>query len=153
MVDAILEPRSAGLKSRITAGLFGVAAVLAVAAVTQEWGLAPRAGLVAAVCLLLWLGELVPVWVPTVILWVATPLLLHPFGDTFGPAAALRWSADPVLALFLGGFALAAAASRQGADRAVAALAIRLSRGRVLRLIALVALATAVLSMWMSNIA
>jgi sodium-dependent dicarboxylate transporter 2/3/5 len=58
-----------------------------------------------------------------------------------------------VLALFLAGFALAAAASAQGADRAVAALALRLSRGRPVRLVVLVALATAVLAMWMSNVA
>ena len=102
---------------------------------------------------MLWLGELVPLWLPTLLLWSLTPLLLHSYGDAFGPARVLGWSADPVLALFFGGFALAAAASRQGGDRAVAALAIRFSRGDTLRLIALIGIATALLSMWMSNIA
>jgi sodium-dependent dicarboxylate transporter 2/3/5 len=101
----------------------------------------------------LWLGELAPVWVPTVLLWVATPLLLAATSDAFAPARVLGWSVDPVLALFLAGFALAAAASAQGADQRVAALALRLSHGRPVRLVVLVALATAVLSMWMSNVA
>jgi sodium-dependent dicarboxylate transporter 2/3/5 len=141
------------LKVRIGAAFIVAAVVLAGIAMVQDWSLAARAAVIAGLCLILWLGELVPVWVPTVILWVLTPLLLASFGAAFGPARVLAWSADPVLALFLGGFALAAAASRQGADSAVAALAIRLSGGRALRLIALVAVATAVLSMWMSNIA
>ena len=138
-----------GPRGCIAAGLLASAAVLVVVAIARDWGLAARAGIVATVCLLLWLGELVPVWVPTVFLWLLTPVLLHPFGDGFAPVRVLGWSADPVLALFFGGFALAAAASRQGADRAVAALAIRLSRGDILRLIALIGLATSVLSMWM----
>ena len=94
-----------------------------------------------------------PVWTPTVLLWVATPLLLASSGEAFEPARVIEWSVDPVLALFLGGFALAAAASAQGADRAVAALAMRLSRGQPTRLVVLVAVATALLSMWMSNVA
>src|SRR5688572_12970747 len=98
----------ARLRSRLTAALLGIAAVLAAAAVIQGWDLPARAGLIAALCLLLWLGELVPVWVPTVILWVLTPLLLYPFGDAFSPSGVLGWSADPVLPLFFGGFALAA---------------------------------------------
>ena len=141
------------MKSRFAAGLLALAAALVIAAFVLDWSLAARAGIIAGLCLLLWLGELVPVWVPTVILWALTPILLHSFGDAFNPARVLTWSADPVLGLFFGGFALAAAANRQGADLAVAALAIRLSHGQVLRLVALIALATAVLSMWMSNIA
>jgi sodium-dependent dicarboxylate transporter 2/3/5 len=101
----------------------------------------------------LWLSEWVPVWVPTLVVWGATPLLLGRFGEDFQPLRVLAWSADPVLVLFFGGFALAAAASRQGADRSVAALALRFSHGHAMRTIALAAFATAALSMWMSNIA
>jgi sodium-dependent dicarboxylate transporter 2/3/5 len=125
----------------------------AAAAVLLDWGVPARAALVAATCVALWLGELAPVWVPTVLLWGATPLLLAGRSAAFAPARVLGWSADPVLALFLGGFALAAAASAQGADRRVAALALRLAQGRPVRLVVLVALATAGLSMWMSNVA
>ena len=125
---------------------------LGAAAVALGWGPEARAGVVAGTCLALWLLELVPVWVPTVVLWTATPLLLGP-ADGVGPAAALGWSADPVLALFLGGFALAAAARRAGADRLVVGRALRLARGDGFRLVALAAGATAFLSMWVSNVA
>ena len=150
---AVGAGKGASIKPRLAAGLLALATGLAIAALVLDWSLPARAGVIAGLCLLLWLAELVPIWVPTVILWILTPILLYSFGDAFHPAKVLTWSADPVLALFFGGFALAAGASRQGGDVAVAALAIRLSRGQVLRLVALIALATAVLSMWMSNIA
>ncbi|HYH45571.1 MAG TPA: SLC13 family permease, partial [Thermoanaerobaculia bacterium] len=70
-----------------------------------------------------------------------------------GLRGVLGWSADPVLALFLGGFTLSAAASRYGIDSWITRHAVRLSRGRRLALLALAILATATLSMWMSNIA
>ena len=133
--------------------MVAVGAALGAVSVALDWNPAARATIIAIVCLLLWLGELAPVWVPTVILWTLTPLLLGSLGEQFGVMRVLAWSADPVLALFFGGFALAAGASRHGADRVIASLAIRLSRGDVRRLIALVAIATAGLSMWMSNIA
>jgi sodium-dependent dicarboxylate transporter 2/3/5 len=140
----------ARIAGTVVLALGGVAAA---AAVLLDWGVPARGAVIAATCVALWLGELAPVWVPTVLLWVATPLLLAGSDDAFAPGRVLGWSVDPVLALFLGGFALAAAASAQGADRAVAALAFRLSRGRPVRLVVMVALATAVLSMWMSNVA
>jgi sodium-dependent dicarboxylate transporter 2/3/5 len=133
--------------------ILALGGIAAAASILLGWGPAARAAIIATTCVALWLGELVPVWVPTVLLWVATPLLLASAGDAYAPARVLGWSVDPVLALFLAGFALAAAASAQGVDRAVAALALRLSRGRPVRLVVLIALATAVLSMWMSNVA
>ena len=142
-----------GLRLPLAAGVLAIGAALGAVSVALDWSLPARATVVVIMCLLLWLGELAPVWVPTVILWMLTPVLLASFGEQFAVMRVLAWSADPVLALFFGGFALAAAASRQGADRAVAAIAIRLSRGDIRRLISLVAIATAGLSMWMSNIA
>lgn len=133
--------------------LVAVALVLCAAAGALDWSLPARAAIIGGVCVALWLSEWVPVWFPTLVVWGATPLLLGRFGEDFHPLRVLAWSADPVLVLFFGGFALAAAASRQGADRSVAALALRLSHGHAMRTIALAALATAALSMWMSNIA
>jgi len=144
------EPRS----GRRALGAVALAALVPSGlAVVLDWGMSARAAIVAALCVLLWLTEWVPVWVPTVILWVATPLLLGGAHDAFGLREVLAWSADPVLVLFLGGFALAAAIGRQGADRLLVAQTLRLSGGRALPLVALAALATAVLSMWMSNVA
>jgi sodium-dependent dicarboxylate transporter 2/3/5 len=111
------------------------------------------AAVVGGLCLLLWLSEIGPPYVPTFALWALTPLLLGPLGEEFGLRRVLGWSAEPVLALFLGGFALSAAARRYGIDAWIASLAVRLSRGRRLAILTLTALATAILSMWMSNIA
>src|SRR5688572_20499255 len=97
-----------------------IAIVAGLLTLVLDAGLATRAGVIAALCLILWLTEWVPIWVPTVLLWVATPLLIGVTDDRFSLRAVLGWSFDPVLALFLGGFALAAAARRHGMDRALA---------------------------------
>ena len=108
---------------------------------------------IAIVCLILWLSEVVPVFVPTIVLWTAVPLLLGPIANSFTLKDVLGWSADPVMPLFLGGFVLSVAATKYGLDSALAGLAIGLARGRRVQLIFLTALATAFVSMWMSNIA
>lgn len=147
------DRRRPALRRGGLAALAVAAAALSVAAHALGWSPAARAAIIGGVCLALWLSEWVPVWVPTLVLWAAAPLLLGAFGGEFAPLSVLAWSADPVLALFFGGFALAAAAGRHGTDRWVAAAALRFSRGSAMRTIALAALATAALSMWMSNIA
>jgi len=108
---------------------------------------------IAIVCLILWLSDIVPVFVPTIVLWAAVPFLLGPLANQFTLKDVLGWSADPVMALFLGGFVLSVAATKYGLDSTLAGLAISLARGRRVQLIFLTALATAFLSMWMSNIA
>lgn len=67
--------------------------------------------------------------------------------------AALAPFAHPVIFLFLGSFALAAALQQQGLDRALAASIVRLAGGSRPRAVMLLMLATAVLSMWISNTA
>jgi sodium-dependent dicarboxylate transporter 2/3/5 len=69
------------------------------------------------------------------------------------PRQALAPFAHPVIFLFLGGFALAAALSQQGLDRALAGAVLRLARGGRAASVLLLAALTAVLSMWMSNTA
>lgn len=112
-----------------------------------------RAIIVAGIYLTLSLTEVVPPYVPTLVLWALTPLLLLGLGDQFHLTSVLGWSANPVLALFMGGFALSVAASRHGIDRLIARLAVHLSRGSKVLLLVLTMAATAALSMWMSNIA
>ena len=135
----------------LTAAAVAVVSVLSLALVEDP--VLARALIVAGACLVLWLGEVVPPYVPTLVLWALVPLLLQPFGDEFRLASVLGWAADPVLALFLGGFTLSVAASRYGIDDRIARIAVKLSKGRRRRLLLLVASATALLSMWMSNIA
>jgi solute carrier family 13 (sodium-dependent dicarboxylate transporter), member 2/3/5 len=133
--------------------VLAVGAALGISAVYFDWAVGARAGIIAGTCLLLWLAQLVPVWVPTLVLWAGATVLLPGPSGTIEPGRVLAWFADPVLVLFIAGFALAAAAERQGADRALAALTIQLSRGEAVRLVVFAAGATALLSMWISNIA
>ncbi|MCV4714592.1 SLC13 family permease, partial [Escherichia coli] len=66
---------------------------------------------------------------------------------------ALASFAHPIIFLFLGGFALAAALQRQGLDRALAVAVLRLAAGRRNAAVALLFALTALLSMWISNTA
>ena len=66
---------------------------------------------------------------------------------------ALAPFAHPVIFLFLGGFALAAALQQQGLDRAMALAVMRLAAGRRAVAVGLLFALTAGLSMWISNTA
>ena len=82
----------------------------------REWlppGLTRRGAIVAGVCLVFWLTEIIPLYATTLILWVGMTLLLGPL-DTkrFGVSAVISSAAHPVMGLFFGGFALSVAASK-----------------------------------------
>ncbi|MBK7531974.1 DASS family sodium-coupled anion symporter [Piscinibacter sp.] len=66
---------------------------------------------------------------------------------------ALASFAHPIIFLFLGGFALAAALQRRGLDRALAVAVLRLAAGRRDAAVVLLFALTALLSMWISNTA
>ncbi|NMO19096.1 sodium:sulfate symporter [Pyxidicoccus fallax] len=131
----------------------GVAVVALVAALGVEGPVASRTVLIGGVCLVLWLTEVVPPFIPTLLLMGATPVLMGSLDPAYRLPAVLAWSADPVLVLFLGGFALEVAAMRHGLDAALAEHVVRLSRGRPRLLLLLVMAGVAFLSMWMSNVA
>lgn len=96
----------------------------------------------------LWLTQALP---------LAVTALLVPVGAVAlglaAPAAALAPFANPIIFLFLGGFALAAALQRHGLDRALASGVMRLAGGRRLGAVLLLAAMAALLSMWISNTA
>ncbi len=95
-------------------------------------------------------------WLTEAVALTFTALLIPLLGVALGLAsvkAALAGFAHPVIFLFLGGFALAAALSRHGIDRWLASWLLALARGRALPAALLLALATALLSMWISNTA
>jgi len=97
---------------------------------------------------LLWLSEAIPL--------TFTALLVPVLGVGLGLAnldSALAGFAHPVVALFLGGFALAAALSEHGIDRWLAQRLLTLAGGRALPAALLLAVTTALLSMWISNTA
>lgn len=66
---------------------------------------------------------------------------------------ALSSFAHPIIFLFLGGFALAAALQRQGLDQHLAQAVLRLAAGRRDAAVVLLFALTALLSMWISNTA
>ncbi|MBI1398070.1 MAG: DASS family sodium-coupled anion symporter [Betaproteobacteria bacterium] len=79
--------------------------------------------------------------------------LLASLGGLLTPKEALASFAHPVIFLFLGGFALAAALEHHGLDRALAVAVLRLARGHRRWAVGLLFLLTAAVSMWISNTA
>ena len=95
-------------------------------------------------------------WLTEAISLTYTALLIPLIGVALGLAdinTALSGFAHPVIGLFLGGFALAAALSAHGIDRWLASRLMTLARGNALSAALLLALATSLLSMWISNTA
>lgn len=112
-----------------------------------------RASSIVAVCLFLWIRGIVPPFVPTLLLWTLVPLLIGPLDARFTLPRVLAFAADPVMALFFGGFALGTATERNGFDRRLTHFAFRISGHSFRQFLLLVIMITAFLSMWMSTIA
>lgn len=108
-----------------------------------------RAGLALFVLIaVLWLTEALSLTFTALLVPVAAVALgLAPV------SAALANFANPVIFLFLGGFALAAALTRHGIDQWLAGRLLMLSGGHPLGAALLLMLATSLLSMWISNTA
>ena len=119
-----------------------------------QWGLdslPDRAG--AGLALLatiawLWLTEALHVSVTALLV----PVLAAASGVLAFPEALLQF-ADPVVFLFLGGFALAAGLQRQGLDRWMAGQVLRRAGASFGRAVRWLFWLTAFLSMWISNTA
>ncbi len=112
---------------------------------------------------LLWVTEALPLFA-TALLVVGLEILLlaNPGGwpglgfaqaPTPDYRAFLAPAADPILVLFFGGFLLARACVKEGVDRALAGLILRLFQGRPSLVMLGLMLVTALFSMWMSNTA
>jgi sodium-dependent dicarboxylate transporter 2/3/5 len=144
---------SAPGRTRVLAAIVGGAVAAGLALRLAPDPLMARATALAAAALILWITEAVPPYVVTLGLLAGIPLALGGLAPRFQLAPVLQGAADPVLALFFGGFALGAAASRHGLDRLLAEHVLVHARHRRRRLLALVVATTALLSMWMSNVA
>jgi sodium-dependent dicarboxylate transporter 2/3/5 len=127
-------------------------ACVALAAVVHQAVEAPSA-LRAGLALFTLIGAL---WM-TQALHLSVTALLVPLlavaAGLMGMREALASFAHPIIFLFLGGFALAAALQQQGLDRALAHAVLRLAAGHRARAVALLFGLTALLSMWISNTA
>ena len=108
---------------------------------------------IAAVCLFVWISQLAPPIVPTLLLWTLVPLALSPIDPRFSLETVLTWAVDPVMALFFGGFTLGVAAEVYGLDKRLAAFALRFAGRSFSLLLLLIVCITAFFSMWLSNIA
>lgn len=96
----------------------------------------------------LWMTEALPLAVTALLV----PVLAAAMG--LGEVkATLASFAHPLIFIFLGGFALAAALSAQGLDRWLAEKLSRLGKGRFISVSIWLFVAAALLSMWMSNTA
>lgn len=113
-----------------------------------------RAAAVAALMAVLWLTEALPI-----ALTACLPLLLYPLLGVFGkgPAGDLYRSAEPFwdayIFLFLGGMAIGASMEHFGLHRRLALHVMRRIGTRPERLLLGVLVATASVSMWISNTA
>lgn len=96
----------------------------------------------------LWLTETLQVTLTALLVPIGAVLL-----QILTLPQALSHFANPVLYLFLGGFALAAALHRQQLDSYLAQRMIHLAGGRLSRAVWLLFLASGLLSMWISNTA
>lgn len=131
-----------------------IAAIVCLLAAGMVYQLVPPEGkLPAGVALFVLIGGL---WLTQALPLAVTALLVPLVATLIGLAelgVALRSFANPIIFLFLGGFALAAALQHQGLDKAMALALLRLARGRRAIAIGLLFVQTAVLSMWISNTA
>jgi sodium-dependent dicarboxylate transporter 2/3/5 len=122
------------------------------ASLTQDSGVPSSslgAGLGILCCIaLLWLTEALPLAVTALMV----PVLASLSGICDVKTALLPF-ADPLIFLFIGGFALASALSRQQLDLWLAQKLLVLGKGRFLPVCLLLFACTAFLSMWMSNTA
>ncbi|OPX54414.1 solute carrier family 13 (sodium-dependent dicarboxylate transporter), member 2/3/5 [Oceanospirillum multiglobuliferum] len=96
----------------------------------------------------LWVTE----WIHVSLTALLIPVLAILSG-IFDVNEAFKSFANPIIFIFLGGFALSAALHRQQLDRRIAQTIIRLARGQLSRAATLIFMTTAMLSMWVSNTA
>ncbi|MGL5842468.1 MAG: SLC13 family permease [Aeromonas hydrophila] len=96
----------------------------------------------------LWLSEALHVTITALLV----PLLATVLG-VFDLRQALTDFANPILFLFFGGFALAAALAKQGLDTLIASKLMLLAKGHLGWSVILQFTITAILSMWISNTA
>lgn len=110
---------------------------------------AVRLGLGILLCVaFLWLTEALPLAATALLVpLLATLLGISDMKNSLAPFA------DPLIFLFLGGFALASAMSRQGVDQWIAQCLVGFAKGLFIPSALLLFAVTAFLSMWMSNTA
>jgi solute carrier family 13 (sodium-dependent dicarboxylate transporter), member 2/3/5 len=137
-----------GLRKRVGFFLGPIAFALAMLAPTPA-GLDPSGQAVAAVTAwvaIWWISEAIPIPATSLL-----PIVLFPTTGAIPLEETTAPYADPLIFLFMGGFFLAMAMQRWGLHRRIALRTIRLVGSKPSRIILGFMLATAFLSMWVSN--
>ncbi|MDC0612623.1 DASS family sodium-coupled anion symporter [Vibrio sp.] len=96
----------------------------------------------------LWLTEALHVTITAILV----PILAIFFG-VFNTTEALSNFSNPIIYLFLGGFALAAAMHQQGLDKVIADKVLILAKGKMSTAVFMLFGVTGIISMWISNTA
>jgi sodium-dependent dicarboxylate transporter 2/3/5 len=108
----------------------------------------------AGICVVLWLSEVIPLYVTTFILWIGMVAVLGRLDPvTFSWSRVMAPVTSPVMVLFFGGFVLSIAGARYGIESWIATRMIRTAGGSKRLLLLSVMAVTAVLFMWMLNTA
>ncbi|WP_375753231.1 SLC13 family permease [Vibrio sp. HN007] len=97
---------------------------------------------------IIWLTEAINVSISAIMV----PVLAVGLG-VFDTKKALSSFSDPIIFLFLAGFALAAALHRQKLDQAIANKVLAMAKGKIAGAVVMLFSVTALLSMWISNTA
>ena len=146
------HPEGGGRKRRQLAGLFvGPALFTLVIVQPAPADIEPAAWQVAALAVLMaswWLSEALPLAVTALL-----PLVVLPALGTLSVTEIAPAYSNPLVFLFLGGFLIAGAIERWGLHRRIALHTVRILGSRADRLVLGFMLATALLSMWISNTA
>lgn len=141
------EPSPARRLTGLVAGL----AVLALQVLEPPAGMERDAWIVACLAMMMavwWITEAIPVYATGLLPLVVLPLTgVRPIGDAAAPYA------NPVIFLFMGGFLIALAMQRWNLHRRIALAILTLSGTRAQGLVGGFLLASALLSMWVSNTA
>ncbi len=134
-------------KKFITLVLALVSSLLVYVLMEQDHAL--RSGLaILTLIAILWMTETIDIAMTALLV----PLLAVVSG-IFDVKQALGHFAHPIIMLFLGGFALASALHKQQLDRRIAGSIVLLARGNMKQAVYMVFVATAFMSMWISNTA
>jgi solute carrier family 13 (sodium-dependent dicarboxylate transporter), member 2/3/5 len=147
-----VDPRGPGLGGRRSAGL-----ILGPLAFTLMLWLPPPDGMPLAAWRAAAVGTLMAIWWVTEAIPIPAtallPLVLFPLTGVFGIDAAAAPYANQVIFLFLGGFLIAQAMQRWALHKRIALVVILAVGTRPVRLVGGFMLASAFLSMWVSNTA
>ena len=109
---------------------------------------AQLAAAVTGLMVIWWITEAIPIYATALV-----PLVLFPLLGILSPAEAAVSYADPTVFLFMGGFFIAAAMMRWNLHRRIALNVIRIAGSGTKKLVLGFMVATAFISMWISNTA